>query len=161
MSHENVDVVRQWWEAWDADDLGRGLALMDDGLVTRRLAPMPDPGTWDGTEGLLDVAAEWVDTFDEFAMAADDFIDAGDHVVVRVQQQGRGTDSRVPVTDGGGQMAVAWVMANPVITSAIIGASRPDQLDDSLKAAATPMPEDLKQRLDELTAPYRRGDDPR
>ena len=71
---------------------------MDDGLVTRRLAPMPDPGTWDGTEGLLDVAAEWVDTFDEFAMAADDFIDAGDHVVVRVQQQGRGTDSRVPVT---------------------------------------------------------------
>jgi ketosteroid isomerase-like protein len=97
MSQENVEVVRRWWEAWDADDLGRGLALMDDGLVTRRVAPMPDPGTWHGTEGLLDVAAEWVDTFDEFAMSGEDFLDAGEHVVVRVEQEGRGSDSRVPV----------------------------------------------------------------
>jgi ketosteroid isomerase-like protein len=71
---------------------------MDAGLVTRRLAPMPDPGTWHGPEGLLDVAAEWVDTFDEFAMTGEDFTDAGDHVVVRVEQEGRGSDSRVPVT---------------------------------------------------------------
>jgi ketosteroid isomerase-like protein len=98
MSQESVEVVRQWWEAWEAEDLGRGLALMDDRLVTRRLAPMPDPGTWHGPEGLLDVAAEWVDTFDEFAMTGEDFIDAGDHVVVRVEQEGRGSDSRVPVT---------------------------------------------------------------
>jgi ketosteroid isomerase-like protein len=98
MSQENVEVVRQWWEAWEAEDLSRGLALMDDGLVTRRLAPMPDPGTWQGPEGLLDVAAEWVDTFDEFAMTGEDFTDAGDHVVVRVEQEGRGSDSRVPVT---------------------------------------------------------------
>jgi aryl-alcohol dehydrogenase (NADP+) len=59
------------------------------------------------------------------------------------------------------QLAVAWVMANPVVTSPIIGASRPDQLDDSLKAAETPLSADLKQRLDDLTAAYRRGDDPR
>ena len=98
MSPESVEVVRQWWEAWEAEDLSRGLALMDDGLVTRRLAPMPDPGTWHGPEGLLDVAAEWVDTIDEFAMTGEDFIDAGDHVVVRVEQEGRGSDSRVPVT---------------------------------------------------------------
>ncbi|MDX6674098.1 MAG: SnoaL-like domain [Solirubrobacteraceae bacterium] len=98
MSQESLEVVRQWWEAWEAEDLSRGLALMDAGLVTRRLAPMPDPGTWHGPEGLLDVAAEWVDTFDEFAMTGEDFTDAGDHVVVRVEQEGRGSDSRVPVT---------------------------------------------------------------
>jgi aryl-alcohol dehydrogenase (NADP+) len=56
------------------------------------------------------------------------------------------------------QMAVAWVMANPAITAPIIGASRPEQLDDTLKAAETPMSPELKQRLDELTAEYRRGD---
>jgi aryl-alcohol dehydrogenase-like predicted oxidoreductase len=56
------------------------------------------------------------------------------------------------------QMAVAWVMAHPAITAPIIGASRPEQLDDTIKAAETPMTPDLKKRLDELTAQYRRGD---
>src|SRR5205085_4258107 len=32
------------------------------------------------------------------------------------------------------QVAVAWVLAQPGITSAIIGASRPEQLDESLAA---------------------------
>lgn len=56
------------------------------------------------------------------------------------------------------QMAVAWVMANPAITAPIIGASRPEQLEDTMKAAETPLAADLKQRLDDLTAQYRKGD---
>jgi aryl-alcohol dehydrogenase (NADP+) len=56
------------------------------------------------------------------------------------------------------QLAVAWVLANPTITAPIIGASRPEQLADSLAAVETPLPHDLKQRLDELTASYRMGD---
>jgi aryl-alcohol dehydrogenase-like predicted oxidoreductase len=56
------------------------------------------------------------------------------------------------------QMAVAWVMANPAVTAPIIGASRPEQLTDTLKAAEAPLDADLKARLDELTADYRRGD---
>jgi len=56
------------------------------------------------------------------------------------------------------QMAVAWVMANPVITALIIGAGRPEQLADTLAAAQTPLPPELKQRLDDLTLEYRRGD---
>ena len=31
-------------------------------------------------------------------------------------------------------VAIAWVLANPVVTSAIIGASRADQLNDTLIA---------------------------
>ena len=59
------------------------------------------------------------------------------------------------------QMAVAWVLAHPAITSPIIGASRPEQLDDVLAAADKDMAADLKGRLDELTLEYRHGDDPR
>ncbi len=55
-------------------------------------------------------------------------------------------------------LAVAWVMANPVVTAPIVGASRPEHLAASLAAAAAPMPADLKARLDDLTAGYRRGD---
>ena len=57
------------------------------------------------------------------------------------------------------QLAVAWTLAKPGITSPIIGASRPDQLDATLAAAETPLEADLVARLDELTPEYRRGDD--
>jgi ketosteroid isomerase-like protein len=104
MSQENVEIVRQGFDVWEAawnsgaDDLSPLLAIFDDDLVTRRLAPMPDPGTWHGLEGLLAVLTEWIDTFDEFTMKGEEFIDAGDQVVVRVAQEGRGDDSGVPVT---------------------------------------------------------------
>jgi aryl-alcohol dehydrogenase-like predicted oxidoreductase len=55
-------------------------------------------------------------------------------------------------------LAVAWVMANPVITAPIIGASRPDQLAASLAAAEVKLAPDLKARLDAITAEFRRGD---
>ncbi len=59
------------------------------------------------------------------------------------------------------RLAVAWVLAEPVITPPIVGASRPDQLDDVLPAAEKPLHAGLKARLDEITREYRWGDDPR
>jgi aryl-alcohol dehydrogenase (NADP+) len=56
------------------------------------------------------------------------------------------------------QLAMAWVLAHPAITSPIIGASRPEQLTASLKALDAPLDPSAKARLDELTATYRRGD---
>jgi aryl-alcohol dehydrogenase-like predicted oxidoreductase len=58
-------------------------------------------------------------------------------------------------------MAVAWVLANPVVTAPIIGASRPEQLAPALAAPSVTLAPELKQRLDELTAEYRKGDSPR
>lgn len=55
-------------------------------------------------------------------------------------------------------LAIAWVLANPAITAPLLGASRPEQLDDALAAASYVLPPDLKQRLDELTHVYRQGD---
>lgn len=58
-------------------------------------------------------------------------------------------------------MAMQWVLANPVITSPIIGASRPDQLGDALDAVATPLDAKVKTTLDELTYEFRFGDNAR
>jgi 1-deoxyxylulose-5-phosphate synthase len=55
-------------------------------------------------------------------------------------------------------LAMQWVLANPVITSPIVGASRPDQLVDAVAAAATPIEPAIKARLDDLTNEYRFGD---
>ncbi|MGF6776714.1 aldo/keto reductase [Paraburkholderia sp. GAS334] len=54
--------------------------------------------------------------------------------------------------------SVAWVLANPRITSAIIGASRPDQLADTLAAADLTLDAELKAKLDDATVEYRWGD---
>jgi len=58
-------------------------------------------------------------------------------------------------------LAVRWVLANPVITAPIIGASRPDQLAASVAALDAPLDAETKRRLDELTHEYRFGDHPR
>ncbi|HTX83374.1 MAG TPA: aldo/keto reductase [Streptosporangiaceae bacterium] len=58
-------------------------------------------------------------------------------------------------------LAVAWVLAHKAITAPIIGASRPEQLADSLAAVEFTVDPDLKRKLDELTHSYRMGDAPR
>jgi aryl-alcohol dehydrogenase-like predicted oxidoreductase len=58
-------------------------------------------------------------------------------------------------------LAVAWVLQHPAITSPIVGASRPEQLDATLAAVDTKLDDDLVARLNDVTAPYRRGDAPR
>jgi aryl-alcohol dehydrogenase (NADP+) len=63
-------------------------------------------------------------------------------------------DAGVPMTT----LALRWVLANPVITSPIIGASRPEQLAASLAALDEPLDTELKGRLDRLTHEYRFGD---
>lgn len=52
-------------------------------------------------------------------------------------------------------LAVAWCLAQPAITSPIIGASRPDQLQASVAALDVTLDADLYRRIDELTTGYR------
>jgi aryl-alcohol dehydrogenase-like predicted oxidoreductase len=55
-------------------------------------------------------------------------------------------------------LSVAWVLANPAITSPIIGASKPEQLKASVAALSVKLDAALKTRLDELTHEFRMGD---
>jgi aryl-alcohol dehydrogenase (NADP+) len=55
-------------------------------------------------------------------------------------------------------LALAWVLSNPIITAPIIGASRPEQLIESLKAVEVKLDDNLKQKLNDITTEYRRGD---
>ena len=58
-------------------------------------------------------------------------------------------------------LAVAWTLQHPAITAPIVGASRPEQLDATCAAVETALDPDLVATLNEITAPYRRGDAPR
>lgn len=56
------------------------------------------------------------------------------------------------------QLALAWVLAHPAVTAPIVGASRPEQLDECLGAVDKGLEAALRRRLDELTTEYRLGD---
>jgi aryl-alcohol dehydrogenase-like predicted oxidoreductase len=47
------------------------------------------------------------------------------------------------------------------MTAPIVGASRPEQLDEAIAAVGKTLDSSLKSRLDALTADYRLGDDVR
>jgi aryl-alcohol dehydrogenase-like predicted oxidoreductase len=73
-----------------------------------------------------------------------------DDVLERVQQL-------KPLADGAGltlaQLAVAWVLQNPNVSAAIIGASRPEQVTENVKAAGVRLDVELLKRMDAILAP--------
>ena len=58
-------------------------------------------------------------------------------------------------------MSVQWVLANPAITSPIIGASSAAQLNDVIAAEQSPIDPSLKAQLDTMTYEFRFGDNAR
>jgi aryl-alcohol dehydrogenase-like predicted oxidoreductase len=46
------------------------------------------------------------------------------------------------------QLAVAWVLQNPNVAAAIIGASRPEQVTENAKASGVTIPAELMARID-------------
>jgi aryl-alcohol dehydrogenase-like predicted oxidoreductase len=58
-----------------------------------------------------------------------------------------------PLADEAGltmaQLAVAWVLQNPNVASAIVGATRPEQVHDNVKAAGGKLEEGLLKQIDE------------
>ncbi|CAB4551731.1 MAG: aldo/keto reductase [Actinobacteria bacterium] len=48
------------------------------------------------------------------------------------------------------QFGLAWVLANPNVSSAIVGASRPEQITDNVKAIGVEIPQDIMTQVDEI-----------
>ena len=94
MSRENVEVVRRVFDALERGELHGGLALFDEEVIVR---PIIGP-IWHGREGVLGMAVDWTEGLAAWSMTAEEFIDAGNHVVVRVHQTGVGKASGVPIT---------------------------------------------------------------
>jgi aryl-alcohol dehydrogenase-like predicted oxidoreductase len=48
---------------------------------------------------------------------------------------------------------VAWVLQNPNVSSAIVGASRPDQVRDNVKAAGVKLDAETMRKIDDILGP--------
>ncbi|MEY9929337.1 aryl-alcohol dehydrogenase-like predicted oxidoreductase [Catenulispora sp. GP43] len=52
------------------------------------------------------------------------------------------------------QLAVAWVLQNPNVSAAIIGASRPEQVTENVKAAGVKLPAEVLKQIDDVLGEY-------
>jgi aryl-alcohol dehydrogenase-like predicted oxidoreductase len=75
------------------------------------------------------------------------FFDYDDELLERVQRLR-------PIADELGlsmaQLALAWVLREPNVASAIIGASRPEQVEDNAAASGVELDRQTLQRIDEI-----------
>ena len=73
-----------------------------------------------------------------------------DEILARVQELR-------PIAEEAGlsmaQLAVAWVLQNPNVSAAIIGATRPEQVRDNVRAAGVELDGELMKRIDDVLAP--------
>ena len=76
-----------------------------------------------------------------------------DHVLSAVQRL-KPIAQRLTLTMS--QLAIAWVLRLPVVSSAIIGASRPDQVTENAMASGVTLPPDVLAEIDTVLAPAAR-----
>jgi aryl-alcohol dehydrogenase-like predicted oxidoreductase len=71
-------------------------------------------------------------------------------ILTRVQQL-------KPVAEEAGlslaQLAIAWVLQNPHVSAAIVGATRPDQVRENAKASGVKLDEAVMRRIDDILGP--------
>ncbi|NMO19795.1 aldo/keto reductase family protein, partial [Pyxidicoccus fallax] len=78
-----------------------------------------------------------------------------DDVLTRVQQlQPLAKEAGLTLA----QLAIAWVLQNKSVSSAIIGATRPEQVHDNVKAAGVKLEAELMRRIDSVLGPAVQSD---
>jgi ketosteroid isomerase-like protein len=103
MSQENVEVVRRVIEAWNRNEQARVVPLervvpfLDPGVILDATRRIINPKTYTGIEGIRAMLAERDEVWGEFRIEPDEFVDAGDRVVVIGRWVGRGRGSGVEV----------------------------------------------------------------
>jgi uncharacterized protein len=89
MSQENVEVMRLAYEAMNRGGLEAVVEFAHPDIEFVPPADLAGTPTLRGTEPIKDFARGWVETFDDFRIEPQRFMDAGDQVVVFVRDSGR------------------------------------------------------------------------
>jgi aryl-alcohol dehydrogenase-like predicted oxidoreductase len=55
------------------------------------------------------------------------------------------------------QLALAWCLRGPGVSSAIVGVTRTDQLEQNVKASGVVIPPEILQRIDEIAPGPEKG----
>ena len=131
MSQENVEIVRESWDAWFRGDMNRLLSYYDLEIVwdLTHFREWPD-NTYRGHEGVRRFLEEWLAIWDDFEAGVEEICDAQQGRVVSLAwQRGRGWQSGLP-------MEIEWAVITTVRDGKIIRLDHYDDREQALEAAA-------------------------
>jgi uncharacterized protein len=94
MSQENVELVTRLYEAFLHGDQSVIVGGLHPDIEWRSIE---DTETRHGHDGVAASVGSWLDTWDEHDLQAEEYLDAGDHVVVSTRLRGRGRRSGADV----------------------------------------------------------------
>ena len=100
MSQENVELIVRALEAYRAGGFaaGRGF-LHPDFEMVRAGVQFTEAGTYRGYDAASESMLDYIGTFEDYRAEPEEFIDAGDHVVVAQTELGRARDSSVELRE--------------------------------------------------------------
>jgi uncharacterized protein len=94
MSEENVEIVRESIEAYNRRDFDAAVQSFDT-EIEWRLPPVLAGESGRGPEEIRRFWEGLDEVFEDFQLEPQEFVDAGDHVVVRSHFHGRGKESGI------------------------------------------------------------------
>ena len=106
MSQENVEIVRHGYERFAATGETRG---HPDLVWDVSNLGWPDQQVYSGPEGADQFNAQWAAAWDDWELEPVEFLDAGERVVVILNQRGRSKATGVPVEM---RFAQVWTLRN-------------------------------------------------
>jgi ketosteroid isomerase-like protein len=92
---QNVEALRRVYEGWERGDFTTSEPLMEKNIVLVVTPSFPTEGVWVGLDGMKEHTAQVLDVWESLTMAAEEYREAGDSVLVRVRQRGVGAGSGV------------------------------------------------------------------
>jgi len=96
MSQENVEIVRNQIERFTTTGEPSPETSAED-IAWHDPPDFPDAQVHVGMEGVVRALGVWADAWNEWQIGLDEYVDAGDHVLVQGWQRGRGKDTGVLV----------------------------------------------------------------
>jgi ketosteroid isomerase-like protein len=98
VSEQNLEVVRRANAALNRGDIEGALSDYVEGAEIRDLRSAPDqPFVASGKEAIMAIWAEWNAAFQELRADVDEWIEAGDFVILRVHWVGIGRESGLSI----------------------------------------------------------------
>jgi ketosteroid isomerase-like protein len=97
MPRDHLETLRAVYDGWAAGDFRKGQELWDEDAVFSLRPEFPDSGVYHGPEGVARYMRLFLGAWTQLTITAEEFVEAGDSVVVAVHQRGFGRESDLPV----------------------------------------------------------------
>jgi ketosteroid isomerase-like protein len=126
MSQENVEIVRRSFDAFLRGDFDGAMQAFHSDIAYDLTRISPDGEVFEGHEGVRTGMRRWLGAWDDYRMEVDEYVDAGDSVVIFFRESGRGKGSGLRIEQS---VAGVWTLQDGKVVRVTPFLDRSEALD--------------------------------